>query len=84
MGLRNIMIYYVLIGLESFVMWFVRYNEKMYFWVVVVIMVLLIIYWVWYVDGYIKFIRKSEKVVDSDRVLKFVLDKEYYVILVVV
>ncbi|XP_065922660.1 uncharacterized protein [Magallana gigas] len=47
-------------------------------------MALSIIYWARYVDGHTKLTRKSEKAVDSDRVLKFVLDKEYHVISAVV
>ncbi|XP_065938743.1 uncharacterized protein [Magallana gigas] len=47
-------------------------------------MAISIIYWARYVDGHTKLTRKSEKAVDSDRVLKFVLDKEYHVISAVV
>lgn len=47
-------------------------------------MALSIIYWARYVNGHTKLTRKSEKAVDSDRVLKFVLDKEYHVISAVV
>lgn len=43
-------------------------------------MALSIAYWATYVDGQRKLTRKSEAAVESDRVLKFVFDKEYRVI----
>lgn len=43
-------------------------------------MALSIAYWATYVDGHRKLTRKSEAAVESDRVLKFVFDKEYQVI----
>ncbi|XP_061197004.1 uncharacterized protein LOC133205251 [Saccostrea echinata] len=47
-------------------------------------MALSIMYWARYVESHTKLTRKSEKAVDSDRVLKFVLDKEFRVITAVV
>ena len=47
-------------------------------------MALSIIYWARYVENHTKLTRKSERAVDSDRVLKFVLDKELHVISAVV
>ncbi|XP_078337111.1 uncharacterized protein LOC111099877 isoform X2 [Crassostrea virginica] len=47
-------------------------------------MALTIIYWARYVVNHTKLTRKSERAVDSDRVLKFLLDKELHVISAVV